>query len=102
VGKPGCAGRGPGSQARLQLGARRGRPPARAEAAQPSLHPSHAPLPPRHPLASQPPPDLRRAANEEGEVRVLRPVTLSSFLDTPQAQRLLAAAPRRRLAGGRR
>jgi hypothetical protein len=51
-----------------------------------------------HLPVAQPPPDLRRAANEEGEVRVLRPVTLSSFLDTPQAQRLLAAAPRRRLA----
>jgi hypothetical protein len=45
---------------------------------------------------------LRRAADEEGMVRVLRPVTLSSFLDTPEAQRLLSAAPRRRLAGRRR
>ncbi|KAG2439538.1 hypothetical protein HXX76_004891 [Chlamydomonas incerta] len=32
---------------------------------------------------------LRRAGNADGEVRVVAPLRLSAFLDTPQAQRLL-------------
>jgi hypothetical protein len=34
-------------------------------------------------------PKLRRAANADEELRVVQPVTLSSFLDTPQAQAVL-------------
>ncbi|PNW82246.1 hypothetical protein CHLRE_06g278136v5 [Chlamydomonas reinhardtii] len=39
-------------------------------------------------------PVLRRAGNADGEVRVVAPLRLSAFLDTPQAQRLLGGRRR--------
>jgi hypothetical protein len=44
-------------------------------------------------------PKLRRAANADEELRVLQPVRLSSFLDTPQAQALLGGRGRGRGRG---
>lgn len=38
---------------------------------------------------------LRTARTDEGETRVLRPLTLSAFLDTPHASALLSGARRR-------
>lgn len=39
---------------------------------------------------------LRKAGNADGELRILQPVTLSSFLDTPAARAALGSRPRRR------
>jgi len=59
-----------------------------------STHALRSPLPPVRTQEVH----LRKAANEDGEVRVVAPVTLASFLDTPQAQRMLSG----RGARGRR
>lgn len=41
-------------------------------------------------------PNLRKAGNAEGDICVIAPVSLASFLDTPQARRLLQGGRRRR------
>jgi hypothetical protein len=46
------------------------------------------------------PPDLKRAADADGALRVLAPVTLSSFFETAAARRALGGGGRRRGGGG--